>query len=80
MVESYCRQIRLYLNLKPERVFKKVFHECVDKGGDEIPRTGVDEHVQEFSEDVGQLDNVKILGGASMNSNIGWKDGAIHHI
>ena len=36
--------------------------------------------VTEFLEEVNQLENVKILGGDSTNSNTGWKEGAIHHI
>ena len=41
---------------------------------------GTAEKVIDFSEDVNQLENVKIIGGDSTNSNTGWKEGSIHHI
>ena len=41
---------------------------------------GTAEKVIEFLEDVNQLENVKIIGGDSTNSNTGWKNGSIHLI
>ena len=41
---------------------------------------GTAEKVLEFLSDVKQLENVKVIGGDSTNSNTGWKDGAFHHI
>ena len=41
---------------------------------------GEADKVIEFLTEVKQLENVKVIGGDSTNSNTGWKDGAIHHI
>ena len=41
---------------------------------------GTADVILEWLKDVGQLENVKVLGGVTTNSMTGWEGGAIHYI